>query len=488
MDNPIDQEDLSNLAATNTSRSKHEHIANILGTTIFLALLTLIALVAIPYGTVEPWWQAAFECGAFGLGALWLIEGFLSGSYRVSTYYLLLPLVALAVFGLLQTLQIEGDSNASLRTGVKVWRALSADPHETRQWVSRMLALALVGATLLRYTFSQRRLRMLIYLLIGIGVASALFGLLRKTTQHEAGFLLPYLMPGLGYGQFINNNHFAFLMEMGLGLALGLTVGGGVRRDRLPIYLGVMLLLGMSLVLSNSRGGILSMLCQLIFVALLFPLVHRGREAFISNDGSTKWARYIRESLLVRAFLIVCLIITVSIGIVWVGGDPLLGRLEAIPGEVGTREEGARWGERRVEIWRATWQLIKAHPVAGVGMGGYWAAIPQYHDASGEFTPQRAHNDYLELLASGGLIGVALGAWFVYALIRGAHKRLRSPDRFRRAASFGALVGLSGVAVHSFVDFGLHITINAVVFIALVVIATVEVRKDKQISPSRRVI
>lgn len=200
----------------------------------------------------------------------------------------------------------------------------------------------------------------------------------------------------------------------------------------------------------------------------------------MADSGSTKWARYIRESLLVRALLILCLIITVSVGIVWVGGDPLLGRLEAIPGEIGTRNEGARWGERRMEIWRATWQLIKAHPVTGVGMGAYWAAIPQYHDASGEFTPQRAHNDYLELVASGGLAGLALGAWFVVGLIRRTNKRLRSSDRFRRAASFGALVGFSGVAVHSFVDFGLHITINAVLFMVLVVIATVDVRREKQ--------
>jgi O-antigen ligase len=478
MDNALDHEDLSNLKPTNTAR-KREQYATILGTTIFFVLLTLIALAAVPYGTVEPWWQAAFQCGVFVLGALWLIEGFLSGSYHFSSYRILLPLVILAVFGLMQTVQIGAGGDASLRTGVKVWRALSADPHETRQWVLRMFALVLVGAMLLRYTFSERRLRLLIYLVIGIGVASAVFGLVRKTTQHEAGFFLPYLMPGFGYGQFINNNHFAFLMEMGLGLALGLTVGGGVRRDRLTIYLGVILLMGMSLVLSNSRGGILSLLCQLIFVALLFPLVRPLRESFIGDSGSTKWARYIRESLLVRALLIVCLISTVSIGIVWVGGDPLLGRLEAIPGEIGIRTEGARWGERRIEIWRATWQLIRANPITGVGMGAYWAAIPQYHDASGEFTPQRAHNDYLELIASGGLVGLAIGAWFVFALIRSTNKRLRSGDRFRRAASFGALVGFCGVAFHSFVDFGLHTTINAVLFMVLVVIATVDVRRFK---------
>lgn len=482
MDRSVTQED----SVRGTQLSAPQGVlrtARLLGNGIFYTLLTLIALVAVPYGTVEPWWQALFEIVVFGLAALWLIEGFLSGSYGVSAYRILLPLIALALFGLLQTIPFGRETTVPLTSGARVWHALSADPHGTRQWVSEMLALILVAAMLLRYTFSRRRLRMLIYLVIGVAVASALFGLLRKTTQHQPGFILPYLVPGFGYGQFINNNHFAFLMEMALGLVLGLTIAGRVRRDRLPVYLGVSLLLGMSLVISNSRGGILSMLCQLVFIALLFPSVRLVREHSSLKTGTRRRIQQAGRSLVVRALLILCLVITVSIGIVWVGGDPLLGRLEAIPREVSTQEESQRWGERRIDIWRATLRLIKAHPIAGVGMGGYWAAIPEYHDASGEFTPQRAHNDYLELLASGGLIGVALGAWFVYALIRSARKRLRSAERFRRATSFGALVGLSGVAVHSFFDFGLHTTINAIVAITLVVIATVDVRLDEQTVP-----
>jgi O-antigen ligase len=113
-------------------------------------------------------------------------------------------------------------------------------------------------------------------------------------------------------------------------------------------------------------------------------------------------------------------------------------------------------------------------------MGAYWIAITRYHDASGVFTPQEAHNDYLELWASGGLIGVALGAWFVYGLIRGVRERLRSSGTFRRAACLGALVGLYGIAIHSFFDFGLHITINALVFIALLVIAVASVHSEEQ--------
>ena len=47
---------------------------------VFYSLIALIALVAVPYGTVEPWWEAVFECAVFFLGLLWIIQGLLSGS------------------------------------------------------------------------------------------------------------------------------------------------------------------------------------------------------------------------------------------------------------------------------------------------------------------------------------------------------------------------------------------------------------------------
>ncbi len=473
MNTPEEQAELSDVSRSSGRGKARPNSPGRLNRTIFAALLAVIALVAVPYGTVEPWWQALFECAVFVLAALWLIDGFMSTSHSFSAYRIFLPLVALALFGLLQTIPFA-TNGPPLMSGATVWHTLSADPHETRLWVSRMLALILVGAMLTRYTRNSSRLRALIFLVISVAVASAVFGLLRKTMQHDLGFVLPYLRPGFGYGQFINNNHFAFLMEMALGLTLGLCATGSVRRDRLPLYLGAALMMGMSLVLSTSRGGVLTMLCQFILIALLFPSLRPIRESRKPASGVSRSVERVFGSFILRALLILSLVVTVSVGIVWVGGDPLMARLEAIPGEVGTREVNARWGERRIEIWKSTWQLIKAHPIAGVGMAGYWTAIPQYHDASGEFTPQRAHNDYLELLASGGLIGLLLGAWFIVVFAKAARRQLRTTDSFRRAASFAALVGIVGVSVHSFVDFGLHITVNAVLLIVLVVIATVD--------------
>jgi len=102
-------------------------------------------------------------------------------------------------------------------------------------------------------------------------------------------------------------------------------------------------------------------------------------------------------------------------------------------------------------------------------LGGYWIGITAYHDASGLMTPQEAHNDYLELLSSGGLIGFAIGVWFVVLVIREARRNLSLSGSYLR---LGAILGIIGVAAHSLVDFGLHILINAIVFLALVMIAT----------------
>ena len=461
------------VVGSSTSRSRHERAARLLGSAIFYGLLGLIVLVAIPYGTVQPWWQAFFECAVFGLAALWIIEVFLSGSWNFSAYQLFWPLLALVVFALLQTLPVGGAADVSVSAGREVWQTTSADPHGTRLWASKMLALILVGAMLARYTSGERRLRTLIHLVIGVAVASAVFGLVRQMTQRDIGFILPHLKPGQGYAQFINKNHFPFLMEMAFGLVSGLILNEAGKRERLPIYLGLALLLAGALVFANSRGGIFSFVCQVIFATLLFFTVRRVRDTFASSGDAFGWAlSRLGGSLVVRVILIICLIIVVGVGIVWMGGDPLVGSLEALPTEVGAPAEGNRWGVRRKDIWPATWQLIKDHPVAGIGFGGYWMAITTYHDGSGEMTAQEAHNDYLEFLASGGLIGVALGAWFIYLLVRKSARRLRSSGQSGRASCFGALVGLSGVAVHSLFDFGLHITINAVVFITLLVIAT----------------
>ncbi len=439
---------------------------------IFYSLLALFVVLAAPYGAVEAWWEAIFECAVFGLGALWMVEGLLRGSWRLGDVRVFAPLLALAVFAWWQSWSWQGTATIA---GIESrwWAAISADPHETQRFVVKLLALLLTAVLLQSHLTTRRRFRALINVLILIGVGSAIFGVVRQTAQHSEGFLLAYLLPGEGYGQFINRNHFAFLMEMTFGLALGLVVGGGARRDRLLIYVAALIPLWTGLVLSNSRGGIGSLLSQILFVALMFGFVRCYSTTEESEGWSARLAR-IGRSAAARLALVCCLALSMAVGIVWMGGDPLANRMETLAEDLRLNGQSERSGESRVEIWQATWQLIKAHPVTGAGFGAYSVAIPEHHDSSGEMVPREAHNDYLELLANGGIIAGLIGVWFLIALIRRVREEFRSRDVFRRAVCFGAMVGIFGVATHSLVDFGLHITFNAIVFLALVVIATAD--------------
>lgn len=403
---------------------------------IFSLLLLVIVITPIPYGTVEPWWKAVFICAVFGIFILRIFHTELQISQtgiRVNPTPVLLPLLALSAFALLQTL-----------TG------LSADTFETRFFVLQLLALTAFLALLYRYAATENRVRVLVYTVIGVAIVSAIFGILRQTTQHETGFVLPLLKQNQGFAQFINKNHFAYLMEMALGLALGLIITGGSKQKL--IQFAMLLPIWVGLVLSNSRGGIMAMLVQVVLAALLL----------------------LRTTTL-RLALAAVLVAGVLIGTIWVGGERLVTNFSAAGSELTATD---RDGASRNEIWRATLKMFVAHPILGAGLGAYWIGITAFHDASGVLIPQEAHNDYLELLSSGGVIGLALGAWFAVTVMRLARRNLKIDTGFMRAVRIGSVLGIAGVAAHSLLDFGLHLTGNAVVFLTLIMMVTFRRRES----------
>lgn len=383
---------------------------------LFASLLALIISTAIPYGTVEPWWKSAFICVIFMICVVAIIE-----NSRISADSLLLPMLALSALAYVQSFSTR----------------ISADPFQSAFFALQMLALTAFLALLYRYASTERRIRILVYAILGIAVISAIFGILRQTTQHETGFILPLLRPNQGFAQFINKNHFAYLMEMAFGLGLGLILGGGVNKDRIMMYVALLLPILLALVFANSRGGILAIMVQIVTAALL------------PASRSAKFT----TSLALKAVLII-VIASMLAATLWVANSSSL--------------EGAS----RSEIWESTFKMFAANPVLGVGLGGYWIGITAYHDASGRMVPQEAHNDYLELLSSGGVIGFAIGIWFAVNFIRIVRRNLFADRGFIRAARLGAVLGLAGVAAHSLVDFGLHLMVNAVVFVTLIMIAT----------------
>jgi putative inorganic carbon (HCO3(-)) transporter len=448
-----------------------QRIVDLLGQVIYAAALALIVLAAVAYGGSDPWWKAFFTSAIFAVAILAALEMSLSSSLKLPWIRILWPILALVVYSVIQSLPLTQSGPAAATIQYPFWNSISADPYESRIFALQLTALALLAAMLFRYGNTERRLRRLTNLIIAVAVVSAVFGLLRQTMQHQSGFGLPLLQQGIGYGQFFNKNHFAYLMEMGFGLCLGLVAAGGIRRDRAMIYVAVLLPIWMALVLANSRGSILAMLVQLVATLLMFPIVASDKRL----SDSKAWS-FVRAPV-VRAILVLSLIALCVIAVFWVGGDRLATSIEAARGEF-TESRESREGVTRLKIWRDTLEMIKANPIMGVGMGGYWTEIPRYHRAPGSMTPQQAHNDYLELVASGGIVGLAIFLWFVAVVLKQARSTLQSPAGFRRAACFASLIAITGVAVHSLVDFGLHRMANAMIFAALIVIATSKVGSE----------
>jgi putative inorganic carbon (HCO3(-)) transporter len=450
-------------------------VARVLATIIFVSLLALLVITAIPYGTAEAWWKAFFICAAFALGILWLIEGYLSNGWVTAGWSIVLPVAALVLFTFLQTISLGNGKISGIAT--PTWRTISVDPYETRFFAVQLAALVLCGLFLFRYLSTARRLRIVMNLIIAVACASAIFGIARQTTQHTLGFGLPLLQLGQGYGQFINRNHFAFLMEMALGLTLGIVLGGGVKRDQVLVYLAALIPIWTALVLCSSRGGLIAMMAEIIVAAFLLSGVLRSSGA---SESTSKLLAILRSSP-IRIALFLILVCGVVFGTLYLGGEQLASRIEQSRTEFSGDNSELRQRVSRNETWTLTLKMFAAHPVLGVGMGAYWAAVPAYHDASGTLTPQEAHNDYLELLASGGLVGFAIGVWFLIAVVKKAKTNLGSRHRLRRAACLGASIGIAGVAVHSLVDFGLHMIVNALVFTTLIVIATSEQPWDNKL-------
>lgn len=445
------------------ARSLRSNVAAALNVGVFYALPLVMALVAVPYGGAQPWWQAVFECLVFLLAAFGVVERWLRGeqraqpvtivdSLRKGSGKLLLPLLALTIFAFVQLIP-SGRQIA----GVNVQWTLSWDPLGTKSFIVELCALIAFAWLLIRYAVTERRLSFFIDVIIGVAFLSALFGLVRQAIQNQTGFILPGLKAGFGYAQFINTNHFAFLMEMAIGLALGTVVTRGVGRRRVVMFLVAAGVMWLAVVRGNSRGGIVSLLCQVVVLGI-FALSRQGENAGSPQPSAVKrWATTIA---------LIGVLLVGSIGaVIFVGGDPLASRIDTLSVEL--NQQTAQTYTLRQNIWQATWALIKDHPIAGVGFGGYWVAISQYHRASGETTPQQAHNDYLELMASGGIIGVAIALWFALVFAQIARRAVNKKNQLGSAA-VGAIVGLITVAIHSLVDFGLHVPINAMVLVTLI--------------------
>jgi hypothetical protein len=100
----------------------------------------------------------------------------------------------------------------------------------------------------------------------------------------------------------------------------------------------------------------------------------------------------------------------------------------------------------RFDAWLIMAQIIKISPLLGLGFANYYSYTPLF-PIRGYAVSFNSHNNYVDIAAQTGLLGLVCFLWFLWEVGRlGWRLRERVPAGFAQAYVYGALGGLAGMA------------------------------------------
>ena len=398
----------------------------------------LLMFGPLAFGAVEPWSTFILEAGATVLTLFWLRKQSLDGELNIQWNPLFFPM---AGFGLLILLQIA--------LGATAYR------HDTVSGALLYCAYAmlcfLAGQTLLRS--SQARKIAVILALYGFAVAT--FALLQGIAPNGKLYWVRHLsMGGAIYGPYVNHNHYAGLMELLVPIPLVLSLTRlASEKERLAAGIAAAIMVA-TVFLSGSRGGMIAIFVELVIAAVLLL---RQRVALLREK------KRMRMVVNMAAFAVVL----VSL-LTWLGGNDLVSRVSSISTETHTELSGGM----RSSIDRDAFRMFRSKPVLGWGLRSFPVVYPQFRSFYTNFFVNETHNDYLQLLCEMGLLGFGIMVWFLIALYRAALCKIGNwSSDVSGAVTLACTLGITGILVHSLLDFNLQIPANAALFYVLSTIA-----------------
>ena len=331
-------------------------------------------------------------------------------------------------------------------------------------WMAFWLTLSLIRG-------GERQTRFLIGALILLGAFEAFYGL----AQSVGGFdYIGDYFRGSGRvatGTLINRNHFAALLNLVLPMALGLLFANQAakrsqraRRSESLAKTWIVLLgcsvMGVAVLMSQSRGGTISLLMTLLFMAFLLSLTRRR----ISGRGLSGAA----------AGVLIFLVL----------GMGMAFGLEALLERFGRLEENLS----RVELYDNTLDMIGKEWILGVGPGMYRWRFPMYQTVDTDRLYDHAHNDYLESAAEWGVLWALIGWGAVFwRFYRSAACALSVRDPWRQGLAMGCAGALFSILTHSLVDFSLQIPSILMVFAVILALSwAVDTGHDRVTAPIGR--
>ncbi|MGC2370847.1 MAG: O-antigen ligase family protein [Candidatus Sulfotelmatobacter sp.] len=401
---------------------------------LLYGIFGLLLFGPLAFGAVEPWSIFVVELGSAVLFLFWISKQvLLDDQIKVRWNPLFLPM---AVFAALIATQL-------------IFR-MTAYPHDTAalalQYCAYALLCFLAGQTLLRG--AQARNLALIFSVYGAAVAG--FALLQGISSN--GKLYWLRQPRSGgwiYGPYVNHNHYAGLMEMLVPIPLIVSLTRLAPPKVRAVAAAAAAVMVGTIFLSGSRGGMLAIVGELVILASLLVKQKRG----------------LRTAIGIGVFL------AIVVGLlVWLGGSELSQRIAtAGPGH------SELSSDIRTYINRDGLRMFLKKPILGWGLGTFPIVYPEFRTFYTNFFVNEAHNDYLQLLVEMGLLGFATMLWFVVIVYARAIKKIGHwPSEMSGAVTLACLLGLSGILIHSAIDFNLQIPANAALFYVLCTIASAE--------------
>lgn len=403
---------------------------------ILYSLVGVFLLAPLAFGAVEVWSTAIVEIALAILISLWALRQVRSGAVILTGNPIFAPMCAFGAVVLFQLLSGNSVYSHATRSAMMLYAAYAC-------------ACFLITQTLTRTT----HVRIIATVLSAFGAAIAIFAVLQSLSSNgKIYWLRTPRFGGWIYGPYVNHNHYAGLMEMLAPIPLVFAFSKYAHGRKRWIAAAAAAFMGATIFLSGSRGGMAAYALQ---IALFFWFLFRER----TRNG---------VALVLGAFLLVALV-----SVAWIGGSEVTERISTVASNKQT-EIGS---DIRVMIDRDSLHMFAKRPVLGWGLGTFADVYPQFRSFYTNQLVNRAHNDYLELLTDTGILGFGIGIWFLVAALRPAIRKARTwSGDVNGSVALAALLGISGILVHSFVDFNLQIPANAMLFYVVCALAAADTR------------
>jgi hypothetical protein len=159
-------------------------------------------------------------------------------------------------------------------------------------------------AASLTFINSQSRLRKMTFTLIIFGAFMAFLGIIQFLSGTESIYGLRTNRGTSPFASFANKHHFAALMEMLIGLTMSLLYGEATKKDKRLLLIIALVLMGIVVILTGSRGGLLSLFGVIGFVTF-FNLISKSKHHSHESKSSAKSSKKLVLIISSLAFILV---------------------------------------------------------------------------------------------------------------------------------------------------------------------------------------